>query len=58
MMEMMKFQFLFLAVFVFFVQFTCSAPVMDVHDSNDIVDEIFNKLKQLKQQSEGRDKMR
>lgn len=44
---------LFLVIFVSFVQFTCSAPVTDVHDGNDIVDEIIMRLKQLKQQSEG-----
>lgn len=53
MTKMTKLQILFLVIFVSFVQFISSAPVTDIHEGNDIVDEIIMRLKQLKQQTEG-----
>lgn len=38
------------------MQISKAAPVTDVRDGNNIVDEIIMKLKQLKQQSEGNEK--
>lgn len=36
------------------IQITNAAPISDVRDGNSIVDEIIMKLKQLRQQSEGK----
>lgn len=42
-----------IVAFASFVQLSLAAPRFDVHDGNDVVDEIIMKLKQLKQQGEG-----
>jgi hypothetical protein len=36
------------------VQLSLAAPIAESHQPNDVVDEIIMKLKQLKQQSEGK----
>lgn len=47
---MTKTQMLCLIVaFTSVVQFTAAAPVPDGHESNDVLDEIIMRLKQLKQ---------
>lgn len=40
--------------FACYMQFSTAAPVIDSRQGNDVVDEIILKLKQLKQQSEGK----
>lgn len=50
MAKMTKTQMLCLIVaFTSIVQFTAAAPVPDGHESNDVLDEIIMRLKQLKQ---------
>lgn len=55
MLEMTKVKVLCLTVaFVCLAQLSTAAPVTDSRTGNDVVDEIIMKLKQLKQQSEGK----
>lgn len=49
MAKMTKTQMLCLIVAFSIVQFTAAAPVSDGHESNDVLDEIIMRLKQLKQ---------
>lgn len=53
MAKMTKMLYLFVA-FSCLLKLSVAAPFIDNHQSNDVVDEIIMKLKQLKQQSEGK----
>ena len=55
MAKMTKSKMLCLSVaFACFVHLSIAAPLSENHQGNDVVDEIIMKLKQLKQQSEGK----